>query len=88
MAVTQLSVCVIYQCNMLRPNNRPSSGTANCVKYKGKHIEIALLQMRSQFHFFLSCYVTGVVFIATSIKTGNTDVVSVMANWANECVIS
>jgi len=88
MTVTQLRVCVIYYCNMLRPNSRPSSGTTNCVKYKGKYIKIALLQMRSQFHFFLSCYITGEVFIATAVKIGNTDVVSVMVNWAIECVIS
>jgi hypothetical protein len=29
-----------------------------------------------------------VVFIATAVKIGNTDVVSVMVNWAFECVIS
>lgn len=87
MTVTQLRVCVIYYCNMLRPNSRPSSGTTNCVKYKGKYIKIALLQMRSQFHFFLSCYITGEVFIATAVKIGNTDVVSVMVNWAIQCVI-
>jgi hypothetical protein len=50
MIFSTTSVYVFYQCNMFRPNSRSSSGTTNCIKYKGK-ITIALPEMRSQFYF-------------------------------------
>jgi hypothetical protein len=79
---------VFYQHNKFRPNSRPSLGTTNCIKYsyKRKHIKIAFLEMRVQFYnicvlLFMYCFIT------TVIKTGNTDVVSVILNWTFECAI-
>jgi len=66
---------------MIRPNSNPSSGTKNCVKHRRKHIKIALLQIRTQFCNIFFVLHLRVVFITTVVKIGNTDVVSVMANW-------
>jgi len=43
--------------------------------------------MRAQFYNIFIMLRLGIVFITTVVKIDNTNVVSVMVNWAIECVI-
>ena len=58
---TQLSPYVFHLCSMFLPNNRSSSGTTNCIKYKRAYIktchiriEISVVQL-----FFIMYYMYG-----------------------------
>jgi hypothetical protein len=56
-----------------------------------EYIQIALSELRSHFTVFLSCSVTGMLFIQTVVKIvqiGNIDIVSVVVRWPIECVMS